>query len=170
MKTIYIIPFLLIGCKSPQQLIDKAVKKQPDILSQFDTVIQVPEIYYDTIYHSDTFELVRTIRMTDTIIKVQQIAPKSKYDYKHERDVLRHELKMAKIEAQKYKDSLTEARKTAKIEGRTNRTDIRRSKRAEIVKEKARTKPWMWLLIGFALAHLIRWVLIIVRSFTKMPI
>lgn len=166
MKAIYILPFILIGCKSPQQLIDKAVKKQPDILSQFDTVIQVPKIYYDTIYHSDTFEIIRIIRMTDTIIKVQQLAPKSKYDYKAERDVLRHELKMAKIEAQKYKDSLTEARKMAKIEGKTNRVESRTDR---VESRTNRSRWWIWLLIGVGIGLIIHFFFRLAKIFMNIP-
>jgi len=119
----------------------------------------------DSLAHVLRMERERTKQLEDSLSFEKK---KSKHDLKAQIAGLRTLLAMERQRTKQLEVSLTEARKIAKIEGRTKRTDIRRSKRAEIVKEKARVKPWMWFIIGFALAHLIRWVFIIIRLFVKM--
>jgi hypothetical protein len=122
MKKILIFALILTSCRTPQQLIEKAIKKDAAILGQYNDTIQVTRIVLDTVWNEtrDTFTLLQRVEYYDTIIDVKYIHAKGKYDYKRERDQLRHDFKMAQVE------------------NRTLRTIIRqseRSNRREIVQE-----------------------------------
>jgi hypothetical protein len=149
----YLIPLFalfLIGCRTPQQLIDKAIRKDSTVLGRFNDTIKIPTIHLDTIWFNDTFEVIKSVRYTDTVISVQYIHAKGRFDYKRERDDLRHELQLQRISLRKYKDSLTTVRKMHKTDARVKRVQLRQ--------ENKRSNWWVWLLIGSGLTIILRLV------------
>jgi hypothetical protein len=149
----YLIPLFalfLIGCRTPQQLIDKAIRKDSTVLGRFNDTIKIPTIHLDTIWFNDTFEVIKSVRYTDTVISVQYIRAKGRFDYKRERDDLRHELQLERISLRKYKDSLTTVRKMHKTDARVKRVQLRQ--------ENKQSNWWVWLLIGSGLTIILRLV------------
>lgn len=147
----YLIPLFalfLIGCRTPQQLIEKAIRKDSTVLGRFNDTIRIPIIHLDTMWYNDTFELIKSVRYTDTVISVQYIHGKGRFDYKRERDDLRHELQIERLNLRKYKDSLTNARKMHKTDAMVQRVKIRQ--------ENKRSLWWVWLLIGSGLTIILR--------------
>ena len=155
MKKLLIFVVLLTACKTPQQLIDKAIKKDAAILGQYNDTIQVPRIVLDTIWNEtrDTFNLIQRVEYYDTIYQVQYIHAKGKYDYKSERDQLRHDLKMARIENKTLRTNIRQSERSNRREivqeNKTNRTTVRKEN-----KKGFKFMSILWiiaLIIGFVL-------------------
>lgn len=167
MKIIYLIPLLILfSCRTPQQLIDKAIKKQPDIFGKYKDTFRIPTIHYDTVWTETGFEVIKEIHYTDTIIELRYIAPKSKYDYKSERDALRHALALERLNARKYKDSLTEARKIAKFTEKTARVESRTDR---VKSRTERSRWWVWLITGIFIGLILTFLLRIAKKFMNIP-
>ena len=57
-----------------------------------------------------------------------------------------------------YKDSVKTVVKTEKIQGKT-----------EVKIQRSKSRPWLWLIIGFVLAHLLRYAWTIIGAFRNFP-
>jgi hypothetical protein len=155
MKKVIIFALILTSCRTPQQLIDKAIKKDAAILGQYNDTIQVPRIVLDTVWNEtrDTFTLLQRVEYYDTIYKVRLIHAKGKYDYKRERDQLRHDLKMAQVENKTLRTNIRQSERTNRREivqeNKTARTTVRKENKRAF---KFISIAWIFvLIIGFVL-------------------
>ena len=130
----------------------KIERKDPNFWTQFNDTIQIPFKTYDTIYQDgDTIAIIERIEYRDTIIQTRTINPKSRYDYKAQRDQLRHELKMEKERTKQLKDE----NKTLRTQSRTKRTDIRQTNRTERTETRQSGKTFLLCLISFVVGCLL---------------
>ena len=135
---------ILSACSAPWHL-QKAIKKQPDIIQV------IPDTVTTLVNFRDTIWTERGYIVRDTLIEVKRVTntiyihPKSRFDYKSERDSLRHVLAMEK---QATKQARHDVRK-AKSEQRTKRIEIR---------AQNRSNWWKWLLAGIAIGLLIKYI------------
>lgn len=152
--TLLILLAILASCSTSWHY-GKINKKDPNFWSQFNDTIQIPFKTYDTIYHDgDTIAIIERIEFRDTIIQTRTIKPKSRFDYKAQRDQLRHELKLEKQRTKQLKED----NKTLRTQSRTERTDIRqtnRTERTETRKEHRGERTVLLCLISFVVGCLI---------------
>jgi hypothetical protein len=155
MKTTLLILLAILASCSTAWHYGKIERKDPNFWSQFNDTIQIPFKTYDTIYHDgDTIAIIERIEYRDTIIKTRTINPKSRFDYKAQRDQLRHELKLEKERTKQLKDE----NKTLRTQSRTERTDIRqtnRTERTETRKEHRGARTFLLCLISFVVGCLL---------------
>ena len=95
----------------------------------------------------------------DTTIYLTEYVPTIEYRTKYE---IRYDYKRFKdsLQAvkQMYKDSVKTVVKTEKIQGKT-----------EVKIQRSKSRPWLWLIIGFVLAHLLRYAWTIIGAFRNFP-
>jgi hypothetical protein len=152
MKTTLIILIAILASCSTAWHYGKINKKDPNFWSQFNDTIQIPFKTYDTIYQDgDTIAIIERIEYRDTIIQTRTINPKSRYDYKAQRDQLRHELKLEKERTKQLKDE----NKTLRTQSRTKRTDIRQTNRTERTETRQSGKTFLLCLISFVMGCLL---------------
>jgi hypothetical protein len=152
MKTTLIILIAILASCSTAWHYGKINKKDPNFWTQFNDTIQIPFKRYDTIYHDgDTIAIIERIEYRDTIIQTRTINPKSRFDYKAQRDQLRHELKMEKERTKQLKDE----NKTLRTQSRTERTDIRQTNRTERTETRQSGKTFLLCLISFVMGCLL---------------
>jgi hypothetical protein len=152
MKTTLIILIAIFASCSTAWHYQKIESKDPNFWSQFSDTIQIPFKTYDTIYHDgDTIAIIERIEYRDTIIQTRTINPKSRYDYKAQRDQLRHELKLEKERTKQLKDE----NRTMRTQSRTKRTDIRQTNRTERTETRQSGKTFLLCLISFVMGCLI---------------
>jgi hypothetical protein len=146
MKTTLITLLLILASCSTAWHYNKIEKKDPNFWSQFNDTIQIPFKIYDTIYHEgDTIAIIERIEYKDTIIQTRTINPKSRFDYKAQRDQLRHALKLEKERTKQLKDE----NKTLRTQSRTERADIRQTNRTERTETRQSGKTFLLCLISF---------------------
>jgi hypothetical protein len=145
MKAPLIILIAILASCSTAWHYNKIERKDPNFWSQFNDTIQIPFKMYDTIYQDgDTITIIERIEYRDTIIQTRTINPKSRFDYKAQRDQLRHELKLEKEQTKQLKDD----NKTLRTQSRTERTDIRQTNRTERTETKQSGKTFLLCLIS----------------------
>jgi len=143
MKTTLLILIAILASCSTAWHYQKIERKDPNFWSQFNDTIQIAFKTYDTIYHDgDTIAIIERIEYRDTIIQTRTINPKSRFDYKAQRDQLRHELKLEKERTKQLKAE----NKTLRTQSRTERTDIRQTNRTER-KQNRYAALWVSLLL-----------------------
>jgi hypothetical protein len=132
MKTPLIILLAILASCSTAWHYGKINKKDPNFWSQFNDTIQIPFKTYDTIFHEgDTIAIIERIEYRDTIIRTRTINPKSRFDYKAQRDQLRHELKMEKERTKQLAIENRTFREKLKQENKTERTVTRQTQKTE---------------------------------------
>jgi hypothetical protein len=142
---------LLASCSTAWHY-GKIESKDPNFWSQFNDTIQIPFKTYDTIYHEgDTIAIIERIEYRDTIIRTRTINPKSRFDYKAQRDQLRHELKLEKERTKQLKED----NKTLRTQSRTKRTVTRQTNRTERTETRRSGKTFLLCLISFVMGCLI---------------
>jgi hypothetical protein len=152
MKTPLIILLAIFASCSTAWHYGKIERKDPNFWTQFNDTIQIPFKTYDTIYHDgDTIAIIERIEYRDTIIQTRTINPKSRFDYKAQRDQLRHELKLEKERTKQLKDD----NKTLRTQSRTKRTDIRQTNRTERTETRQSGKTFLLCLISFVVGCLL---------------
>jgi hypothetical protein len=152
MKTPLLILLAILASCSTAWHYNKIESKDPNFWSQFNDTIQIPFKTYDTIYQDgDTIAIIERIEYRDTIIQTRTINPKSRFDYKAQRDQLRHELKLEKERTKQLKDE----NKTLRTQSRTERTDIRQTNRTERTETRQSGKTFLLCLISFVVGCLI---------------
>jgi hypothetical protein len=152
MKTTLLILLAILASCSTAWHYGKIERKDPNFWTQFNDTIQIPFKTYDTIYQDgDTIAIIERIEYRDTIIQTRTINPKSRYDYKAQRDQLRHELKLEKERTKQLKDE----NKTLRTQSRTKRTDIRQTNRTERTETRQSGKTFLLCLISFVVGCLL---------------
>jgi hypothetical protein len=152
MKTTLLILLAILASCSTAWHYGKIERKDPNFWTQFNDTIQIPFKTYDTIYQDgDTIAIIERIEYRDTIIQTRTINPKSRFDYKAQRDQLRHELKLEKERTKQLKDD----NKTLRTQSRTKRTDIRQTNRTERTETRQSGKTFLLCLISFVVGCLL---------------
>jgi hypothetical protein len=155
MKTPLLILIAILASCTTAWHYNRIESKDPNFWSQFNDTIQIPFKTYDTIYHDgDTIAIIERIEYRDTIIQTRTINPKSRFDYKAQRDQLRHELKLEKERTKQLKAE----NKTLRTQSRTERTDIRqtnRTERTETRKEHKGARTFLLCLISFVIGGIL---------------
>lgn len=151
-----ILGSILLSCRTPQQLIDKAIEKDPTIVNGFSDTLTIIKTRVDSvavevdgkIVYKDTL----ITEYKDTVINCDQINIERKktrqqirLNYKLEKKALKLQAKLDKLEKKNEKlqsklDAKTE-QKQIKEDGKTERTTVR--------KENSRGN-WFWFgfLVG----------------------
>lgn len=125
---ILIAAFSLFSCRSPQRLIEKAVKKDPKVLNQ----------YADTLYiYTDSIDTVR-----QEVIRYIESEPRIIERIIDNRKEIKKERIEARNERQKTRQTERTERKRSTQDNRTNRTSLREFGRSTRVGERqgARTE------------------------------
>jgi hypothetical protein len=148
MRALLIIPILFAACSAPWHL-QKAIKKQPDIINAITDTVTTWVNLKDTIWTERGYIVRDTLIEVKTVTNTVYIHPKSRFDYKAERDSLRHVLKMEKQATKQARIQARQDIKKAKEYERTKRTEIR---------VENRSNWWVWLLVGMGLMVLIRFL------------
>ena len=149
---VILITACLIASCSTAWHYGKIERKDPNFWSQFNDTIQIAFKTYDTIYHEgDTIAIIERIEYRDTIIRTRTINPKSRFDYKAQRDQLRHELKLEKERTKQLKED----NKTLRTQSRTKRTVTRQTNRTERTETRRSGKTFLLCLISFVMGCLI---------------
>jgi hypothetical protein len=148
MRALLIIPILFAACSAPWHL-QKAIKKQPDIIKVIPDTITTWVNVKDTIWTERGYIVRDTLIEVKTITNTIYIQPKSRHDYKSERDSLRHVLAMEKQATKQARLDTREAIKKAKEYERTKRTEIR---------VENRSNWWVWFVVGLVVGLLIRFL------------
>jgi hypothetical protein len=149
MKTALFTALLILSaCSAPWHL-QKAIKKQPDIIQVIPDTVTTWVNVKDTIWTKEGYLVRDTLIEIKTVTNTVYIQPKSRFDYKAERDSLRHVLAMEKQHIKQARLQTREAIKKAKEYERTKRTEIR---------VENRSNWWVWLLAGIAIGLLIKYI------------
>jgi hypothetical protein len=154
MKTLslFIALITLVSCSAPWHL-QKAIDKQPDIINVVPDTVTKYIKSVDTTY-TDTGTVIReTIIEVKEVVNTVYIQPKSRYDYKAERDSLKHALAM---EREKTKQAKAKGKEDVKKERIRARELIKKAKEYEHtkrVKERQENKRygWIWWIVIFVL-------------------
>ena len=147
MYRILILTLLLSGCSSPTKLINRAIKKDPNILES----VTSPEIIYKT----DTVSVVLDGEIVEVPVKVPVKVPVIKWVKKRTNKEERIDVRLQKAQLKRYKivnDSLSLNNKKLKQEARLLRAEANSKSRKN----------------GVEIINLIKkyWVLIIMLIFT----
>jgi hypothetical protein len=148
MRALLIIPILFAACSAPWHL-QKAIKKQPDIINAITDTVTTWVNLKDTIWTERGYIVRDTLIEVKTVTNTVYIQPKSRFDYKAERDSLRHALAMEKQATKQARIQARQEIKNTKVEQRTKRTEIR---------QENRSNWWVWLLAGIAIGLLIKYI------------
>jgi hypothetical protein len=160
MKKITIILVLILSaCSAPWHL-QKAIKKQPDIIQVIPDTVTTLVNFRDTIWTERGYIVRDTLIEVKTVTNTIYIQPKSRFDYKSERDSLRHVLKMEKEFTKQARIQSKEDVKKARFEAREA---IKKNKQYEStlrtkIRRENRSNWWKWLLAGLVLGVLIRFI------------
>ena len=155
-----IIILLLLASCSPSWHVNKAIKKQPNLFAHESDTIRLELTKYDTIRTLEGYEVVRVKFDTIIVTNTKVVQAKSKYDYKAERDSLRHDLKKAKVRYDFVQDSLKNALKLAK----------ENTKVVKVV-EKSKNKGWAkWIFLSILLLVIAYFGKIIIGAFKNLPV
>jgi hypothetical protein len=160
MKKITIILVLILSaCSAPWHL-QKAIKKQPDIIRVIPDTVTTWVNLKDTIWTERGYIVRDTLIEVKTVTNTIYIQPKSRFDYKSERDSLRHVLKMEKQSTKQARIQSKEDVKKARFEAREA---IKKNKQHEStlrtkIRRENRSNWWKWLLAGIVVGVLIRFI------------
>lgn len=165
-RILLILALVLIGCRSPQRLIDKALERDPDIISLYSDTITLTRVQMDSVMVQigDTviWREVLTEVKYDTIIPVRLIEIEKAKTRQEVRKAHRLEMALIKRDEREAKLQMKLDKLQAKLDAKTDRVKVRHE--TKIVRAKSRW--WMWWLIGIGTAILGR--LIIDKFWTKL--
>ena len=143
---LFISSFLMIlvfSCRSPEQLIDRAIKKNPSIEFGKNDTIRVIKYQIDSIpyFINDSIFYEKVIREIsfDTIIKSKSIFI--------ERKKTRQEIRKAyKLESENLRLSKKVEKLELRLSAKTDKKKIKSETKIERIKN--RSKWWIWLIVG----------------------
>ncbi len=149
-----IFALMIAGCRTPERMIEKALERSPNALSLYSDTITLTKYQVDSVMieRGDTiiWEKVVTETVYDTIIPVRLIEiEKSKSRQEIRKS---HRLSLALVKQQKRESSLQNKLDQLKIrmDAKTDRVITRHD--TKIV--RARSRWWMWILVGVVIALL----------------
>jgi hypothetical protein len=159
-KITIILVLILSACSAPWHL-QKAIKKQPDIIQVIPDTVTTWVNVKDTIWTERGYIVRDTLIEVKTVTNTIYIQPKSRFDYKSERDSLRHVLKMEKQATKQARIQSKEDVKKARFEAREA---IKKNKQHEsTLRTKIRRENpsnwWKWLLAGMGIGLIINFLL-----------
>jgi hypothetical protein len=151
-KIILIFAIALAGCRSPERMIEKALERSPEALSQYSDTITLMKYQVDSVMieRGDTvfWDKVVTVVRFDTIIPLRQIAIEQSKTRQEVRKSHRLSLALIKQEMNESKLQNKLDKLQARIDSRTDRVKVRHE--TKIVRAKSRW--WMWILVGIVIA------------------
>ena len=149
-----IIVLSLVSCRSAEQLIDKAIKKDPAILLPQADTITLTKIQIDSIEIriGDTVIWDRIITEVeyDTIINYDLLTLQRKKTRQEIRKAAKIEKLRLKLEAKLAKQQQKYDKQIAKLQERLKSKETRQENRQES-KEKRSNKFWIGLILGILL-------------------
>ena len=151
MKTTLIILIAILASCSTAWHYGKIERKDPNFWSQFSDTIEREKVVWDTILVDGEVQIVPRVETVYEVIYVDRINPKSRYDYKLQRDQLRYLLNMEKERTKQLKDD----NKTLRTQSRTERTVTRQTNRTERTETRQSGKTFLLCLISFVMGCLL---------------
>jgi hypothetical protein len=145
---ILILAIMIAGCRSPERMIEKALERSPEALSQYTDTITLTRYQIDSVMVQigDTViweKIVKEVRF-DTIIPVRLIEIEKAKTRQEIRKAHRLEMALIKMEEREDKYQSKLDRLQSKLDAKTDRVKVRHE--TKIVRAKSRW-GW-WLLIG----------------------
>jgi hypothetical protein len=167
MAFLLVMSFSLFSCSTAWHY-NKIERKDPNFWSQFSDTIEREKIVWDTVIIDGQVQIVPRVETVYEIIEVDRINPKSKFDYKLQRDQLRHLLNMEKERTKQLKseNSMLKAKskhqeKTAQIQARMEKRMadsynkvLKTYSRQETKQVKAENSKWLMFLIGLVVGSI----------------
>ena len=158
-KILLILALIFAGCRTPQKLMEKAIERDPTVISIYSDTVTLTRLQIDSVLVEigDTliWEKIITETKYDTIIPVRMIELERAKTRQEVRKS--HRLDMALIKSdersQRLQNKLDQLQ--AKLEAKTDRVKVRHE--TKIV--RARSRWWLWLLIGIASTLVVRIIL-----------
>jgi len=151
-KIILIFAIALAGCRSPERMIEKALERSPEALSQYSDTITLMKYQVDSVMieMGDTIiweKVVKEIHF-DTIIPLRQIAIEQSKTRQEVRKS--HRLSLALIKQEKNESKLQNKldKLQARMDAKTDRVKVKHE--TKIVRAKSRR--WLWILVGIVIA------------------
>ena len=120
--------FSISSCRSPQRLIDKAIKKNPKIINQYSDTIHVYTDSIDTVYTDPVIQIDESPGILDKLLENRRYIKEKKLEHRNERQKVRQE---NKTQRKKVKQDGKTERKETKQEGKTARVSERQDNRTE---------------------------------------
>lgn len=160
-----IIGLLVFSCRSPEALIDKAIKKNPDIIQHDTDTITITQLRVDSIeiQIGDTviWEKIITEFKFDTIIPISLInveREKTRQEIRKTAKLEKIRLKLeAKLKAQEQRYEQRIDKLSAKLQSKEKRQENRQQS-----KERRSNKFWIGFILGIfstiGLYFIIRWL------------
>jgi len=157
---------VLSSCRSPQKLLEKAIQKDPKIVSQYNDTITLTRWHIDSVmvHLGDTTiweKIVREIQY-DTIIPVKQIQIEKARTRQEVRKSHRLEMALIKMQEQESKWKYKMDQLQAKLDAKNERVEVRH--KTKIVRSHSRW--WLWILVGIVISILGR--ILIDKLWTKI--
>jgi hypothetical protein len=168
MKPIIIILFAVLTSCSTAWHYQKIERKDPNFWSQFNDTIEREKVVWDTLVVDGEVRIVPRVETVYEVIYVDRINPKSKFDYKLQRDQLRHLLNMEKQRTKQLKSENSMLKVKARKEEKTAQLKARMEKRMadsynkvlktysrqETKQIKAENSKWLMFLIGLVVGSI----------------
>jgi hypothetical protein len=177
MKKIYLFVLIatLFSCASPQKLVDRAIKKDPTIVSGYNDTVTINKYFVDSVLvtKNDTsyFEKIIKVVEFDTIISTFQI----NIERKKTRQEIRKNAKLERINARKdskiqeleLKNERIQARLDAKTDKKKVKEDGKTARTTTRQENKRNGFFWFWwgLLIGCGAGIAFKYLLRYLKTF-----
>ena len=142
-----LLTMLVFASCSPTHHLNKFYKKGGKIECKGDTV-QIEKIVMD-IHGKDSLIYVP---ITEYVPQIEYRTKwQTRFDNRRFEDSMKYVRRM-------YKDSVRTVVKVEKVKGKT-----------EVKVQRAKSRPILWLILGFVLAHVIRWAWTLIAAFRNLP-
>ena len=161
MRAKYLIILLIFcgSCRSAGDLIELALDRDPEIMSQYSDTITLTRLQIDSIEVEvgDTifWEKVITETLFDTIIPLRLIQVERAKTRLEIRKAHKYRMAMLKNEKQLNRLQLRLDRVNAKLKAKTDRVEVRHDTKRERIK----SRWWLFFLLGAGAMALIRMIL-----------
>jgi hypothetical protein len=148
----------LTSCQSPQRLLEKFHKRGGKIECKSDTV-QIEKIVKDI--HGKDSTIYITIKEY-----YPEIVTKTRWQVRFDNKRFNDSLKNVRL---MYSDSIKSALKQAKNAQRNDTKQVKTKAKHETKQTRAKSRWILWLIVGFVVAHLLRWAWILFGAFRNFP-
>jgi ATP-dependent Lon protease len=147
-----LVLFAVASCSTAEQLVDRAVKKDPTILEQHTDTVSFTLVTVDSVLINvgDTVVWDKVVREyhVDTVISYDLINIERRKTRQEIRKNARLERLKERLEA-KYQDRELELQERLKrLQARLDKRENKDNKKAETKQKKAESSGWLWFLLG----------------------
>ena len=177
MRKIYLFVLIsyLIGCANPQKLINRAIKKDPSIIHNYNDTLKINKYFIDSflIFRNDTsfFEKIIKVVEFDTIIPIFQINIEREKTRQEVRKNATLERLTARKNAKIRELELKNERIKGRLDAKTNKKKVKEEGKTERTTTRQENKRnggfWFWLglFIGSALGLAFKFLLQYLKRF-----